>query len=515
MSALLPAPPPGRLPRSQTLTLSKWLHGASAKTLDPPGSWYAWIGTTVALLIGVLVGVANPRTATLVLLALFSLVVVALGLKALLRLEGEQYRAGLWWTLLILTTSATFRGQIEGGAAEVTRFDLQIAVQLAAIGLAAFYIALRGVSSYGTRRWSPAFLLLGGYVLVATISTLYSPNWAYTLVKSFQLGTVVLLGRLIYIESFRDNPRLALNLTYYALGVALVMQWFVRLVAPEFGGFLRFDGFVQLGRLPFHYTTVAGMAGVLTVGLLARWLGETTRRSRMSLQAAWLFAVLTLAVSYGRSDIVFTLLCSALLLILYRRWRSLGMLTTLLALLGVFFTNTIISLAFRGQTIVDLQNLNGRISVWMSSLSWIAERPILGHGYYAGTRELGKQLTSLWHVTQLHNDVLTILFNVGGLGLTCLLGVIVVAVIPMAKTAYYAFRMNWATQTAAELVAITAFILLHGLVHAAIGWDASYMLFVFIAIAATSDHVVNYRRALPASPIGSPTHHNSLEPDLP
>ena len=488
--------------------MSEWLHGPSANTLDPPGGWYKWMGTTMALLTGVLVGIADPRTAMLVLLALSGLVAAAFGLKAVLRLEGEQYRVGLWWTLLILTTSATFRGQIEGGAAEITRFDLQIAVQLAALGLAAFYIVLRGVSSTGSPRWSSPFLLLGGYVCVAMVSTLYSPNWAYTLVKAVQLGTVLLLGRLVYVEGLHRDPRQALNLTYYALGVALALQWFVRLIAPEFGGVARFDGFVQLGRLPFHYTTVAGMAGVLTVGLLARWLGEANRERRRWLQAAWFYAVVTLAVSFGRSDLVFVLLCSALVLSLYRRWRSLGTSLVLLALIGVFFTNTIVSLVARGQGIADLQNLNGRISVWLASLSWIAEQPILGHGYYAGTRELGGQLTRFWHVTQMHNDVLTILFNVGGLGLVCLFGAIAIAVVPMTRTAWYALRMSREMQVATEAVAVTAFILLHGLLHSAIGWDASYMMFALIAIVATSDQVLSHRPALSAPPVWSGTYDN-------
>src|SRR5262249_55512539 len=130
----------------------------------------------------------------------------------------------------------------------------------------------------------------------------------------------------------------------------------------------------------------------------------------------------------------------------------------------------------RAQDTHDISSLTGRIPIWEKALQDIAARPIVGYGY-GGYWEPERGADFLpegdWQINHVHSAYLETLLNLGVVGLSMGLVIVLSAV-------WLALKGFWRTQDAGYLFISTAliFALVHGLL------DANFVVESFAALLA-------------------------------
>ncbi len=319
---------------------------------------------------------------------------------------------------------------------------------------------------------------LFAYSAVAFMTVPVSPDAAFTFVKASQLLSVALLAIAAGSSGKENGPERLLNATYIALIICMAVGWAVAVLRPDLGTQIEI-GKAQLGRIPFHYTTLGGMASVLAAAFFVRLNDEGGTTNVL----VFLFALATLLATQARMSTLYAMLVIWAVLLAYRRWRWFIAYNAAGALLLLLMPDKIFDFVYRRQTFETLVNLNGRITAWVWGIGRFRDHPIIGHGYYTGSRYLLFEGYRSLNLKQFHNDFMNILFNTGALGVICVAAL-------YASTIFYALRLRRSglKRVSIELTTVVFIVFATGFVHSSIGWDAWYMMFVMAAVVVTASN---------------------------
>jgi exopolysaccharide production protein ExoQ len=309
-------------------------------------------------------------------------------------------------------------------------FDDQVAFELGLYALV-LLIALRGLLLLPLSRFRvpPVGVLLGGYVTVAALSSLWSATPEFTAVRGIQLlilatytlVAVTILGPQHMLRTF------GASLVWFVLffsALAKVFPWADGTRIPAAGPHLaRFSWFY------LHPITVGTFMGSAAVFVVAWILYAPERRPQWAIGLpTWLFLpplVMVLFQTRARGPIIAFLFAALLLLTrkyLVGRRAYLTSDRLLLGLLGFgLATATYVvtgrgyyrvrNFFLRGQQVEYVASFSGRDELWETALAVFMERPLFGHGYVAAREALLSQST--WLTGHAHNGFLESLLSTG------------------------------------------------------------------------------------------------------
>lgn len=376
------------------------------------------------------------------------------------------------WVCFVFASSAVYSADRADEGLDLYKVQILLFTSVALLFSIMYILSRRTVH----RLFQGPMVWLMAYAGVAFLTVPVSPDAAFTLVKAGQLLSVALLAVAAGAGNRETGPENLLNATYIALIICMIVAWAVAIARPDLGTQI-YIGKAQLGRIPFHYTTLGGMASVLVAAFFVRLNDEGGTANAL----VFLFAFATLLATQARMSTLYAMLVIWVVLLAYRRWRWFIAYNAAGALLLLFMPDKIFDFVYRRQKFETIVNLNGRVTAWAWGLGRVRDHPVIGHGYYTGSRYLLYDGYRALNLKQFHNDFMNILFNTGALGVICVIGL-------YASTIYYVLRLRrrGLNRVSLELAAVIFMVFATGLVHSSIGWDAWYMMFVLAAVVVTA-----------------------------
>jgi O-Antigen ligase len=340
----------------------------------------------------------------------------------------------VWFVLLILSGPPRMRQRTLDEALEspLSTLDPTAVLHIAAwagTGALVVYILcrqprrarvwLRTILRNNPTRW---YLLFG---LLGIASAAYSPSRIYTLFFAGKIIIGVLAVAMICTFTHRSRPDQALRLLFVIVvirAVALVLLYLVDPALVGSGGVLFKDYRLYGGPVIEDYGESALLAGLwlLTVGIFG-----STRVKRTIAMFGYGVSWLLLLASETRSAIATGLIFFVIMASLGRSSRGraalfvVGALSLSLSILWNL-SQAVIDTATRSGS--GINTLSGRTDAFDYLMDWWSQRPILGYGYGAGTRNA---LVDFVERTGLaigagHDVLSTVLVDLGLVGATIL-----------------------------------------------------------------------------------------------
>lgn len=388
---------------------------------------------------------------------------LALGAWGIFACARPQLAISLSLSLLLLA-GTKFR-QRDPDETLMGAVDLQILFELgmfAALGVGVFAVAAR---TRFERRPSSAELLIAAYVGMALLSTVWSTAPALTLVRATQAAMV---GGLAILAARRLTPAGALWVTlrtliwfvFVAALMATIVPWTVLEYTDE--NVYRFRWFAV------HPLEVALLTGTATVALLGVLLCRRTPgvpHAGLLMRALWIGFVVVLVLTNTRTPLL-ALFAGVGTLVLMRtrvRLRAAAVLVVAAAAITCVVyasdlrgwllaldrrESTVTRTLLRTQTVDEMLELNGRVSLWDDLTPIVVAHAAVGAGYQ-GSRALVLDVRD-W-AAYAHNALIQTVLDLGVVGLVCVLGLLVLGF----RTGTVATNPMWARVTAPALVVFT------------------------------------------------------------
>jgi len=376
----------------------------------------------------------------------------------------------LW--CLIMTTFAGFRYREISELFDSGGFDAQVKFQAAtwvALGVLGLYLLASGRADLRLLRRGPLFWY-ACFVLTALLSTLYSPQPAFTAYRAVQHAVAIVLiislrkhfeSVYLFIAAF-----LAVNwvlVVLGSLGITGGMEWIFN-PADKASLEAGIEGAWRFESAFGHPSQISIVAAAGAAGLAYRMRG----RNWMPIAAVIGWFALTTLLTVSRTAIV-GLLGGLAVAALGRRALLpcvclAGFVLPLLMMSSDFREASSHYLA-RGQARAELRSLTGRIPAYREAMRRIEQYWPLGRGFQAGRVEALDETGENMAVGHAHNLLLESLFSMGLLGGVFSLLVLVSLAIAVGKilqrdaaVSGYRFSVGW--ELAAMLVPLYAFCVL-------------------------------------------------------
>lgn len=167
------------------------------------------------------------------------------------------------------------------------------------------------------------------------------------------------------------------------------------------------------------------------------------------------------------------------------KWRTIGLIAGTFAISVMGLAISILQLwdrigvaAAMGRT-EHITSLTGRVPLWLELLKHASERPWCGSGYGAFWDSRMIQRTSelfLWEITHAHSVFLEALLNLGIVGLTVFVAILISTLIIATKALLYTRRPEFQL-----ILIVTLFALIHGIAEASfysLGFESYALLFL-------------------------------------
>jgi O-antigen ligase len=227
---------------------------------------------------------------------------------------------------------------------------------------------------------------LAAYLTVVVASSAWSLAPVSTFLKAGHLVVAYLL--LVVLVRLFSSVREAMDELAAVTYVVVCLAASTALLAPE-AAFTSYGGRL-LSIFPALEAVVLGTVAALALGMAVAGMGPAVLSSRGARVLLGLVALCVLLLTGSRAALVFALvavvLCSGL------RWRDLTPLRVAAAVaLATAAVLSPLGAILRGRLTPDalsaaVQNFGGRFPLWDDALQVVADRPLIGYGYYAGHR---------------------------------------------------------------------------------------------------------------------------------
>lgn len=293
--------------------------------------------------------------------------------------------------------------------------------------LVAVLIARPRLLPAGSREW-----LVTGYLAVVAASTLWSLAPRATLLKAAHLAVAYAL-LILLTRCWRDREQALRELSVVVHGVVVLAA--VTAVALPVRSRNEFTGRL-VSVWPAMQSVTLGLFAAAALVLLVASVGpRASTRSRVLPALLGLVAVVVLLLTGARAAIVLALIGMAVVL-RGRGWNLRLREAAAALLVGAALVASPIGATLRDRVVGDdagsLFQLGGRLPLWDLALQAVADRPLIGYGYFAGHR-LGPyadlfyaqvDATQLPYVDGTWTETL---LDLGALGVLALLIFVVVA----------------------------------------------------------------------------------------
>ena len=270
-------------------------------------------------------------------------------------------------------------------------------------------------------RHLPLLTLLGLYVLIAGISTVYSVAPIVTAAKAFELltGFLIVLGL-----ATLDRPVLPLKRSI-VLAIALdgvlmavsVLGFFA--LPGTFSTFEGRQGFITERTLAGIFMSPNGLSvvgAVVAVFALARLLKTPRTQNRTLLRSGLVIGLIAVVLASGRQGLIILVISAAAVLLVLRPFRAVFWVLPAVVVAGALYANEFATAFTRGQGPQLLQSLSGRTVWWESAINAWLEHPWLGFGFAAGGRFVALERIGSSNVSSVHSGYLEALTGVGIIG---------------------------------------------------------------------------------------------------
>jgi O-antigen ligase len=276
----------------------------------------------------------------------------------------------------------------------------------------------------------PSVTLLGLYVLINGISTIYSVAPIVTAAKAFELltGFVIILGIAtleVPVPALKRSIVLLITLEGVLMAVS-VIGFFA--LPGIFSTLEARQGFITERTLTgiFMSPNALSVTGaVVAVFALARLLKSPRAPHRALLWSGLAIGLTAIALASGRQGLIILIVSVAIVQLALRPFQAVFWVLPAVIVSGVLYANELATAFTRGQQIQLLISLSGRTEWWGAAMSAWLEHPWLGYGFGAGGRFVALERIGFGNVSSLHSGYLEVLTGVGILGFVPLVLVLV------------------------------------------------------------------------------------------
>ncbi|MCE5230705.1 O-antigen ligase family protein [bacterium] len=308
---------------------------------------------------------------------------------------------GLWLLSLALVARLTIlsrRRSLEEFAI-VDRFALlQILIIAASIAVVVF-------STRSTVLWRRiahgASGLLIGYYLFGALSSLWSPQPAYSLYRSIEAVSQIAIIHLALSKApgFPAAERRALIAVLASMLLGMIS------VITTLGFEFRFD---------FWHTNQYSVPAMLAFTYAFGELFAGRRSGRPFLYAVAVAGFIGMAIGTSSASFI-AAFCGMIVTVMLSRTRPqrLFAIVALIGLVGLLGGGAAVKrLVFYGKSEAGIERLSGRAYFWQGYMKTFSESPLVGQGFAVSAR-----ISSFWRTTNTHNAILSVLLGTGLVGL--------------------------------------------------------------------------------------------------
>ncbi len=320
-------------------------------------------------------------------------------------------------------TPGVHEGDIESAAPDFGTY-MRISI-VALVGIVGAFQLFK-LKSSGHNRVSFYLLLLGGFVLYALLSTIYSIDKKYTFVRSseFIFFFFFLLGFYYWLK---DKTRLdkTLNIYFMIMTCGIIINIIALVLFPgRVWSWLmpdRFQGILE------HPNTLGAFC-MLSYPVLMWKYPNLSPIGKVLLLFLFCIVLFMHILSGSRASLVTSILGFFIWYLIINR-ANLYSLAKILSLVLIILSGVVLLLQYRPASlkreVADITNLTGRTEFWQGCVQLVKERPITGYGYGVGGKiwsdprfyKAGQFLWSGSARASLHNGYLSIAIGLGLAGL--------------------------------------------------------------------------------------------------
>lgn len=239
------------------------------------------------------------------------------------------------------------------------------------------------------------------YAVVAVISSTYSSQPVVTFGKAMEVFVAaVFMSAIMIVRRGSRNPAgYALGMWNYFLAlvvILLLLIWSGVVVSPTTAFYPRPDAIlpVQLtGSWLYVQTNNSGhLAAILAVVTLSRVIGSSGLRQQIFWSGPLALSLVTLLMVQARTSLFALLVVIPLLFWFHPTRFRLGLaalvvfVVTFIVALTLLYGPAVVAYVRRGQELELLLTATDRLVFWPLAFRVFMQAPVLGHGFYTGTR---------------------------------------------------------------------------------------------------------------------------------
>jgi exopolysaccharide production protein ExoQ len=300
----------------------------------------------------------------------------------------------------------------------------------AALSFAAFFFAIVSRNGHLLIKFNRASLSFGIYLIFAAVSS----AWSYIGFDSaVQLAPIFLFlsaVAFVSVDSEIDFDAMMVNVGIWVC----IASWLLYLVLPSVAASMPY-----IWRLNGIMAHPQRLSILLSTSLICWSSIVFLKRERLGFfrqYIAPLLLIATLLAAKTRAFTVFLILALATMFVLGTRKDGkyfLALAVLAIAIVpAVIYPEVLAELLERDGT--NSETLSGRTTIWENTLSMIAQKPYLGHGFGSFYSDLTSGFFANYVAAHAHNDFLNILFETGGIGATLMLLFLATAFVHFGKT---------------------------------------------------------------------------------
>ncbi|HCE16417.1 MAG TPA: hypothetical protein DEQ80_01020 [Anaerolinea thermolimosa] len=352
------------------------------------------LSTLSGLVVSWLSLVLTPNQLYLLPLCVYSIIPITIAYSKIYRIFSQAR----WWHVIWILYFISGLSFSARSTESILRspLDLSVSYRVVLIGIVVGALFWWNIKN---KNYKKSLLLFSNpigwvttYALVCTLSTIWSVYPAWTLYRSIEYFTgIVLIVSIINVAQSLKNIKSFFDWTWAIYFLVLVLIWVGVVVWPDRALIYNLGsvGIQIQGVVPVISTNSVGEFGaIIGVVSFTRLLLFTKGKSRFFYIIVFIIALVTLIFSQSRSPLLGFLLGLVLVLLISKKiglFTFLGL--TILILISFTSLGSLFYTFFmRNQSLELFSKLSGRTDYWEFALPYILNRPLNGYGAYAGGR---------------------------------------------------------------------------------------------------------------------------------
>lgn len=346
----------------------------------------------------------------------------------------------VWMVFILLLGFVIGAGHIDTlaikeGQSDVTGSAKMVrAVSVGIVFVIAFFTLIRTNTLNYIVRGSSAWLFI--FFLLCVASTVFSPVKSYTLYKSFEIFTVLLMLTTVYAVKDRyqfSKKYIAALFFFYTLTVLGVYFQFAIFGSEgqrQLVGVTPLFGFMLTSKYPGMVGNALGYLGAVVAlyGIFLLSTTDTLNKSRRIIGiTVFLLGSGVTFFSYTRSIMIF-LFIAVFLYAAYRKKYVTNLLMIFLLIIPLGMPQVrdkIVDHMRRGASDEAISSMSGRTEMWAAVFDRRIIKVIIGSGYATGSKFMNFEKTgTMLRQANVHNGFLEVVMSVGVIGGVVWLGLL-------------------------------------------------------------------------------------------